>query len=632
MLRFLREKGKSWVLKVLLGLVALTFVSFGGFALTDRPSHSTGARVAAWVGDTPISVSEFEQRYYARAEALRRQVGDAYNEELARRLGLRRQVLNSLILEKLQLREARRLGMQVTDSEVALQIQSLPPFQKDGKFDAARYRDVLEANGLTPRQFEEGQRRSALLSQFRDYVSMGVSISAQEVGDAYEWRNAEIKVVAIRLRPEMFAEEVLASETDLKTYYEKNRNEFKTGPQRKVSWWHLPFSEVEKKIELSDGDLMSHYNRTRAKYERQESIWPHQILLKLPPNVNKERIEAARERLEKLRERIVKGEKFVKLAKTHSEGPAASQGGALGTFGRGQMLPELEKVAFGLEKGGVSAPVKTSFGMHLLWVKDRVLAGQRPFEEVRGEVEKDLRGLRAKQQARSALRKIRYTIEDKKAEPSLAGLRKGKTDFFERGRLPRTVPASGVVSALAFGLSGKERISREREGEGGVSFVRLEAKRAPFVPEFSDVREVAEKSFLRFQGAEIAKRKAELWLQELKDKKRDLLSVAEGVQLKALTPRPFKRVGVPRSLGPSMNLSDVAFSLDKGDFGMAESAGDVILFEVLEGPKVNGKKFESEKADFWRDMLRLKSALAFGLYLEKLRQAANVRFEEGFSA
>ncbi len=631
MLRFLREKGKSWVLKALLGFVALTFVSFGGFALTGRQNNPGGGRVAAWVGDTPISVREFEQRYYQQAERLRRQLGAAYNEELARRLGLRRQTLDSLILEKLQLREAQRIGIEATKAQVALQIQTLPPFQTDGKFDAQRYRDILESNGITPRQFEEDQKRVVLLNQLRDYVDTGVLVTEQEARRAYEWRNAEIKVAAIRLRPQMFAGEVSKLETDLKAHYEKNKNQFKTGPQRKVSWWHLPFSAMSKGIELGDADLRFHYGRTRTKYTRKESVSVNQIFLKLPPDAKKELVEASRNKLDGLRERIMKGEKFTELAKAHSEGPGAKRGGDLGTFGRGQMLPELENVAYGLKKGEVSKPVKTSFGMHLLWVRDRLLPGEKPFEEVRKEVERDLRDLRAKQRARSELRKIRYAVEDKKAEPYLDGLKKGETGFFESGRLSRKVPAANIVSELAFGLRGEEKISREREGEGGVSFVRLEAKRAPYVPKFPDVRKQVESAFLRFKGAEIAKRKAALWLQELKDEKRDLSAIAEELKLKVLKPEAFKRTGVPPALGSSQEVSNLAFTLARGAFGTAESGNDVILFEVLEGPKADMKKFESEKADFRQGALRLKKAMVFSRYLEKLRQAADIRFEEGFS-
>ncbi len=632
MLRFLRNKGKSWVLKALLGFVALTFVSFGGFALTDGPSHSGGARVAAWVDEAPISVREFEQRYYQQAEAIRRQVGDAYNEELARRLRLRPRVLDALVLEKLQLREARRLGVQVTDAEVALQIQSVSAFQEEGKFSPERYRAVLESNGLTPRQFEEEQRRAVLLAQLRDYVGMGVSLGEQEARDAYAWRNAEVRLAAIRLRPETFAGEVPILEDDLKSHYEKNKETFRTAPQRKVSWWYLPVSSVAQGIELGDADLRAHYGRTRARYAREESVSINQILLKLPPDAKKEEVEAKRKKLEALRERVVKGEKFTELAQAHSEGPGAKRGGDLGTFGRGQMLPELESAAYALRKGEVSKPVKTSFGMHLLWARDRVPPGHKPFDEAREDVEKDLRGLRARQRAKSALRKIRYAVEDNKAEPRVAGLEKGETDFFEEGRLSAPhVRAPDLVNALAFGLSGEEKISREEEDANGVAFVRLEAKRAPFVPEFPDVRKRVETAFLHARGGEIAKRKAALWLQELRDKKRTLRAIAGALKLQVLAPEAFRRGDVPVALGSSRDVSEAAFARRSGEFGMAESAGGVILFEVLEGPVADMKPFDSEKENFRREALRVKRAMAFGRYLEKLRETANVRFAEGFS-
>ncbi len=630
MLRFLREKGKSWVLKVLLGFVALTFVSFGGFALTDGPTDPAVGHVAAWVGETPISVRAFEERYYRQAEALRRQLGDAYNEDLARRMGLRRQALDSLVLEELQMREARRLGIRVTDSDLALEIQKLPLFQEEGKFSPTRYRALLDSNGLTPRRFEEEQRRVVLFARLREYVGMGVAVDEHEARAAYEWRNAQAKVAAVRLRPEAFADEVARSEADLENHYEKNKNEFRTGPQRKVSWWRYPFSEAAKGVVIGEGEVESHYERTRARYARKESASVSQILLKLPADAKEDQIEASKKRLEDLRARVLKGEKFPALAKAHSEGPEAKQGGDLGTFSRGQMLPELERVAFALKAGEVSAPVRTTFGMHLLWARERVEAGEKPFAEVRKEVEADLRDLRARQRARSELRKIRYAVEDAKPEPALDGLQKGKTDFFEQGRPPAELPAAGVVDALAFGLGDQEKISREREGEGGVSFVRLEAKREPFVPEFQEVRAEVERSFLRVEGAKVAKRKAEDWLKELRDKKRNLKAVADAVKARVLKPDAFKRGEIPPDLGPADSVVKAAFALGKGEFGMSESGGDVILFEVTEAAKSDAKAFEAEKAEFRDDLLRLKQSMVFGRYLERLREAADVRIEENF--
>ena len=117
----------------------------------------------------------------------------------------------------------------------------------------------------------------------------------------------------------------------------------------------------------------------------------------------------------------------------------------------------------------------------------------------------------------------------------------------------------------------------------------------------------------------------------MKDEKHNLSSIAEDLKLKVLKPEAFKRAGVPDELGPSQELSNLAFTLKKGGFGMAQSGNDVILFEVLEGPQTDMKKFDSEKTNFLQGLLRLKKAMVFNQYLDKIKQAANIRFEEGFS-
>jgi peptidyl-prolyl cis-trans isomerase C len=64
------------------------------------------------------------------------------------------------------------------------------------------------------------------------------------------------------------------------------------------------------------------------------------------------------------------GKKFEELAKQFSSCPSGQKGGDLGFFTRGKMVPEFEQAAFGMEKGQVSAPVKTAFGFHIIKVTD----------------------------------------------------------------------------------------------------------------------------------------------------------------------------------------------------------------------------------------------------------------------
>jgi len=72
-----------------------------------------------------------------------------------------------------------------------------------------------------------------------------------------------------------------------------------------------------------------------------------------------------------LKDKILKGEDFAALARAHSNCPSKADGGNLGTFGPGQMVPEFDRVVFSAELNKVQGPVKTQFGYHLLEVTSR---------------------------------------------------------------------------------------------------------------------------------------------------------------------------------------------------------------------------------------------------------------------
>lgn len=76
--------------------------------------------------------------------------------------------------------------------------------------------------------------------------------------------------------------------------------------------------------------------------------------------------EDALQLIEELKSAVEEGEDFSELAKTHSDCPSGTEGGDLGSFGRGQMVPEFEESAFSMEVGGTSGVVKTDFGYHLI--------------------------------------------------------------------------------------------------------------------------------------------------------------------------------------------------------------------------------------------------------------------------
>jgi peptidyl-prolyl cis-trans isomerase C len=137
----------------------------------------------------------------------------------------------------------------------------------------------------------------------------------------------------------------------------------------------------------SDDKVKEFYEDNKAQFERPEEVHARHILVQVERGSDDAAWDAAKKKAEMIRkEAVAEGADFAELAKKKSEGPSAKQGGDLGFFPRGRMVPEFEEVAFSLKPGDVSEPVRTQFGWHVIKVVDRHEAGPVPFEEVSEEL------------------------------------------------------------------------------------------------------------------------------------------------------------------------------------------------------------------------------------------------------
>ncbi|MGM0508392.1 MAG: peptidylprolyl isomerase [Fusobacteriota bacterium] len=158
-------------------------------------------------------------------------------------------------------------------------------------------------------------------------------------------------------------------------------------------------------IEASDEELKAFYEENKDKYKSEEEATASHILIKS----DTENAESkAKDVLKKAQE---DGADFAKLAKEYSEGPSADNGGSLGTFGKGKMVPEFEKAVFGDAKAGEVYPelVKTQFGYHIVKVDDKNQSGFKKFDQVKSQIEEDV--LNEKKQS-----KYQEFMEEKKAQ------------------------------------------------------------------------------------------------------------------------------------------------------------------------------------------------------------------------
>lgn len=170
----------------------------------------------------------------------------------------------------------------------------------------------------------------------------------------------------------------------VKTYKEFLRNQ--------MSRMKLVQLKVTPKVKVSEEDLKAAYTQYTKMESGDAEVHARHILVQVDAKATPEQVEAARQKALKLAEEARKpGVDFSELAKAKSEGPSASDGGDLGFFRRGVMVPAFERVAFALKEGEVSEPVRTQFGWHVLKVEERRAVDVAPYETVKAELENRLK-------------------------------------------------------------------------------------------------------------------------------------------------------------------------------------------------------------------------------------------------
>lgn len=619
------RRHRNW-LKWSLGLVCLAFVIFyiPDFLSTSGAGAIPDDTVATIDGEE-IRADEFRRIYQNELQRYQQSAGGQISAELLKQIGVDRQILQELVDERAAMAEAERLGITVSDQELAQRIFAIPAFQENGAFiGAQRYQQLLASNGLTTAGFETSVRRSLAAEKLRQTVTAWVSVSDKELADEYRRRNDKVKLAVVSFRADSYRPDVTASDADVASYFEAHTTDFRIPEKRKVKYVLVDVEALRSKITVAPADVERLYNETIVQRAGPEQVRASHILLKLE---GKDEATVKAKAEDVLKQAKAPGADFAALAKKYSEDASnASNGGDLDFFPPGRMVPEFDAAAFAMQPGQISDLVKTEFGYHIIKLTDRKAPTVQKLEEVKDQLTEQIAYERAQAQANTMSQALAAQIKtpaDLETAARAQGLTVQETGFFARDEPILSVGQAPEMNAQAFTLeigqvSGVLRASR------GFVVETVTEKKDAYVPKLDEVKDRVRDVVINERALAMSKQKAAEVAATLKAAP-DFDKAVKAANLQATTTDLLTRDGQLPDLGPAGDVVTQAFALQQGAVSdpIATGTGTAIV-KVLEKQQATEADITNAKENFREELLADRRNRLFGSYMAKAKQKMKI--------
>ena len=389
------------------------------------------------------------------------------------------QVGQQLVQEAVLLQEAERLGIHANSDDVARFLQSGPYAQiffPDGKFIGKEaYTNLLAQHELSVTDFEDSLRRQIVIQRLEGMITAGVSVSPQEVRDAYRKQNIKIKFDYAVISSDDLMKTINPSDSELEAFFKKNAARYATAvpEQRKITYFAFTPNDVPGGVpQPTQQQIQAYYNAHLADYQQPEQAKSRHILIQVAPNADAKTDAAAKAKAEDVLKQLKAGGNWNEIAKKYSDDPGSKDaGGELGFSQRGRMVPEFDTAIFTQKIGDIEI-VKSQFGYHVVQVEDRQTAHTQPLNEVLPQIQAALvRETTAQAQQNYAETLTSEAIKNGLEKTAAAHhLEVVTTQPVEEGGVIASLPSSAALLSKAFGSKQGDPPQFAATGEGYAVF------------------------------------------------------------------------------------------------------------------------------------------------------------------
>ena len=622
MLESMRNQAQSWLAKVILTGIALSFVLWG------VGDYFFGAKVqpVASVNGKPVSSTEFYRAYERQMNAYRSMLGKQFSKELVNSLNVKGNTLQTIINRRIILDEAHKLGLAAPESVLLSTVRSNPSFQSAGVFDPKRYQILTRNMGFGSEQdYESDLRLNIMVDALQKTIVDSVQVSDSEIRDRFNHDFEQRVLAAIVVDPASQMDKIHITDAQAKAWYEAHKSNYKSPLRIKVNAVEINPRVLAQEMSVDAAEVQAAYDSRKAEFAEPEQRHASHILIKVAKSGDSTALQTARKKIEAVQARLKAGERFADLAKEVSEDAAnAKKGGDLGWFKAGVMAAEFDQAVFSMDKDTVSDIVETQFGFHLIHLTGIRPAHQLPFDAVKDKIESELAQTRANDEAYKLSQDLDDALgmEDSlKAAATSLDLKVFSSEMISRDEAEVTpLLTDPEIRAKAFATLPGQAVEINETGDGRFIAIEVVDRQEPDVlPMAKVLRKV--KADAKLDAANNQARELADTIRASKDKSLDQLAQQYG-QAKYIS-KPVRNNGSGDNASwLNRTILDQASTIAAGTW-LNSSISVPQGYAAVRVEKViapSDDEFNKQKANITKQVVKAKGAVRFARWLSSVRE------------
>ncbi len=382
MLQTIHDKLKGIFAVTILVALGVVFVFWG----IEVRVGSFGSAKGIEVNGHDVPVAEVQGNYRDQLSRYQAAFGAAGVPDDVRD-ALRTRVVDMAVRAELIRQRVRKLGFAASDEQVLEQLRQIPAFQAGGQFSADAYHAALRSAGMSADQFEAEQREYALARQLDRGLFNSAFVLPGEFDRQLALRQETRELAWVVVPGSAFLDSVSVDDAAVQAYYDANRERYMTEEEATVDYVEIDIAALAADVTIDEQALREFYEENKDRYTRPGRRHARHILIEAGSDP-----AAAEARAQAAYQRAQAGEDFAALARELSDDAGSrASGGDLGFAERGDFVAAFADAVWSMAPGEIRGPVRTEFGWHVIKLEAIDPETTRPFEDVRAELEPELR-------------------------------------------------------------------------------------------------------------------------------------------------------------------------------------------------------------------------------------------------